>query len=189
MNTICFTPSDSFPARITTRRIYILVSRVPALSRLGPAPTFRARLAPPALLPAACAEPTASPATTQQTPNTRAGETPNTRAGEGILYQPKEPQDADPPRDQVRRLFVAVALRPAAAIVDMAVQRTGRLRVAKRRDSRRQPPVQLGLTEESAKGGAQVVWIRNLGTTCCSQFDSNASSEVMNMRVDSRAAS
>ena len=165
MSTSCFTPSDSFPARITTRRIYILVSRVPALSRLGPAPTFRAHLAPPALLPAACAGPTASPATTQQTPNTR--------TGEGILNQPKEPQDADPPRDQVRRLFVAVALRPAAAIVDMAVQRTGRLRVAKRRDSRRQPPVQLGLTEESAKGGAQVVWIRNLGTTCCSQFDSN----------------
>ena len=42
------------------------------------------------------------------------------------------------------------------------------------------------------KGVAQVVWIRNLGTTCCSQFDSNTlseaqASEVSTVRFSCRA--
>ena len=29
------------------------------------------------------------------------------------------------------------------------------------------------IARANVKGGGQVAWIRNLGTTCCSQFDSN----------------
>ena len=35
------------------------------------------------------------------------------------------------------------------------------------------PYVLGGYFRPGKKGGAQVAWIRNLGTTCCSQFDSN----------------
>ena len=37
------------------------------------------------------------------------------------------------------------------------------------------------LTTTLYKGGAQVVWIRNLRTTCCSQFDSNIYSEALHL--------
>ena len=39
------------------------------------------------------------------------------------------------------------------------------------------------LATKVTKGGAQVVWIRNLRATCCSQFDSNTYSEAQASEV------